>query len=385
MKIPNTILKLFLFILLNPSQIAIALASIETCLDSVCQTHEPVIRFPFRIEGEQENSCGHPGFSVSCNHNGQTLLNLSYCGEELRIQRINYAAQQLWVNDPNNCLPKRLLSLNLSASPFDAVYRQKFTFFNCSFNLEYLVRRYRPISCLSDSPKYLVFATPSSTVFGHLSSVCDLVATVTVPVQSPFNDRVTSSELSDDLRFSWDSPSCGRCESHGGRCGFKSNETFELDCSLVPSKGISRGARYAIVICIGATALLCCMGVLRCIHSWLRIGNQDGPWANETVPDFEALAGSRPTTVTGLDRPTIESYPKIVLGENRRLPKKGDKTCSICLSEYIPKETVKTIPECGHCFHAQCIDEWLPLNASCPICRTSPRKLPQPRARSSPQ
>lgn len=111
--------------------------------------------------------------------------------------------------------------------------------------------------------------------------------------------------------------------------------------------------------------MLCCMGVLRCIHSWLRIGNQDGPWANETVPDFEALAGSRPTTVTGLDRPTIESYPKIVIGE-----------------KYMPKETVKTIPECGHCFHAQCIDEWLPLNASCPICRTSPRMLPQPRARS---
>ncbi|KAG5050370.1 hypothetical protein JHK85_011473 [Glycine max] len=33
-------------------------------------------------------------------------------------------------------------------------------------------------------------------------------------VQSPFNDRVTSLELS----------------------GFKSNDTFELDCSRVPSK-----------------------------------------------------------------------------------------------------------------------------------------------------
>ncbi|RDY08687.1 putative RING-H2 finger protein ATL21A, partial [Mucuna pruriens] len=361
----------------------LAVASIETCLDSFCQSEEPVIRFPFRIEGKHAEACGYPGFRVSCSDNAQTLLNLPNWGQ-LRIKEINYAAQQLWVNDPNNCLPKRLLSLNLSNSPFDAVYHQQFTFFNCSFNLDYLARRYRPINCLSDSPNYAVFATPSPTVVVHLSSLCDLVRTVKVPVRSPFYDRVLSSDLSDDLRLSWDSPPCGRCESHGGRCGFKSNDTSELDCSGVPSKGISRGARYAIAICIGLPALLCSIGVLSCICSRFRIGIHGGRWAPETVADFEPLVGSRPIIITGLDRPTIESYPKMVIGENRRLPKKGDKTCSICLSEYMPKETVKSIPECGHCFHAHCIDEWLPLNASCPICRTSPRKLPQPLARSSP-
>ncbi|KHN44218.1 hypothetical protein glysoja_024438 [Glycine soja] len=110
--------KLTLFILLNPH--LIALASIETCLDSVCDTHEPVIRFPFRIEGEQENSCGHPGFSVSCSQNGQTLLNLFYCGE-LRIQRINYAAQQpppiihlLQLGVPRSSLPAHKLSQRFS-------------------------------------------------------------------------------------------------------------------------------------------------------------------------------------------------------------------------------------------------------------------------------
>ncbi|XP_020212066.1 putative RING-H2 finger protein ATL21B [Cajanus cajan] len=370
MKIPNPILTLFNFILLNPP------LTLETCVDTVCHV---LIRFPFHTE----ESCGYPGFQVSCSQNNQTLLNLPNCGQ-LKIQRINYAAQQLWLNDPNNCLPKRLLSLNLSASPFHAVYHHRFTFFNCSSNLDYLQRRYIAIRCLSHAPTYAVFATPSPTVVVHLSSLCVLVGAVNVPVQLPFYDRVLSSELSDDLRLSWDSPACGRCESHGGRCGFKGNDTVELDCYPLPSQGISRGARYAIAICIGVPALLCSIAVLRCICSWFRVRIRNGPWAYETVADFEALAGSPPATVAGLDRPTIESYPKIVIGENRRLPKKGDKTCSICLSEYMPKETVKTIPECGHCFHAQCIDEWLPLNASCPICRTSPSKLPQPRARSSP-
>ncbi|CAL5433368.1 unnamed protein product [Camellia sinensis] len=71
--------------------------------------------------------------------------------------------------------------------------------------------------------------------------------------------------------------------------------------------------------------------------------------------------------IMGLDRPTIESYPTTVLGESVRLPKPNDGTCPICLAEYQPKETLRTIPECNHYFHANCIDEWLRV-----ACRNSP-------------
>lgn len=379
MKTPNPklILICFLFLFnLNQTQV-MSLATIETCLDAVCHMNEPLIRFPFHIEEKQTNTCGYPGFKVLCNESekNQTLLNLPYM-ENLSIQKINYAKQELFVNDPNNCLPKQLLSLNLSTSPFDAVYYQQFTFFNCSYNLEYLTSRYKPIACLSDYSKYNVFATPSLTVFVHLSSVCDLVDTVNVPVQSPFFDQVLSSELNDDLRLSWNSPPCGRCESHGGRCGFKNNFTFEIACYNVPSRqGISRGASYAIAICAGVPALLCFISLLSWICSKFRIGTHGWIWARETVADFESLLDHEYTNTSGLDKPTIESYPKIVIGDDIHLPKPNGKTCPICLSEYMPKETVKTMPECEHCFHAQCIDEWLPLNASCPICRTSPPRL----------
>lgn len=231
--VPNPIFLLSSLFLFNQ-------ANIETCLDTVCQMNEPIIRFPFHIEGRpQAMTCGYKGFKVLCSEEGQTLLNLPYWGE-LKIQTINYAAQELYVNDPNNCLPKRLLSLNLSGSPYDAVYYQEFTFFNCSFNLEYLIARYKPIPCLSDYSNYGVFATPSKTASSvHLSSVCELVETVRVPVQSPFYDHVLSSELNEDLRLSWDSPPCGKCESRGGRCGFKFNgnsSTLELACYDDPSR-----------------------------------------------------------------------------------------------------------------------------------------------------
>lgn len=74
----------------------------------------------------------------------------------------------------------------------------------------------------------------------------------------------------------------------------------------------------------------------------------------------------------GLDEPTIASYPMTVLGESRRFPKSSDGTCPICLSDYEPKETLRSIPECNHYFHAKCIDEWLKLNGTCPLCRNSP-------------
>ncbi|XP_039004139.1 RING-H2 finger protein ATL20-like [Hibiscus syriacus] len=76
--------------------------------------------------------------------------------------------------------------------------------------------------------------------------------------------------------------------------------------------------------------------------------------------------------VTGLDESTIESYEKIVLAECQRIPGPNHSTCPICLSEYLSKDTIRCIPECRHCFHAECIDEWLWMNSMCPMSRKSP-------------
>lgn len=79
-----------------------------------------------------------------------------------------------------------------------------------------------------------------------------------------------------------------------------------------------------------------------------------------------------PQAVVGLDESTIESYTKVVLGESKRLPGPNGATCPICLVDYHPKDTVRCIPECEHCFHSDCVDEWLRLNGTCPVCRSSP-------------
>ncbi|XP_073291208.1 RING-H2 finger protein ATL67-like [Primulina huaijiensis] len=79
--------------------------------------------------------------------------------------------------------------------------------------------------------------------------------------------------------------------------------------------------------------------------------------------------------VVGLEQAVINSYPKFVF--SRRNGNGGNDTvCSICLCDYREAETLRMLPDCKHSFHVTCVDAWLKLNASCPVCRNSP--LPTP-------
>lgn len=56
------------------------------------------------------------------------------------------------------------------------------------------------------------------------------------------------------------------------------------------------------------------------------------------------------------------SYIQLKTKENEK------EKCTICLCEYESEEHVRRLP-CMHLFHLECIDQWLPANKRCPICR----------------
>ncbi|KAF3576180.1 hypothetical protein DY000_02036074 [Brassica cretica] len=45
---------------------------------------------------------------------------------------------------------------------------------------------------------------------------------------------------------------------------------------------------------------------------------------------------------------------------------------------------LRMMPECKHYFHLCCLDAWLKLNGSCPVCRNSPLPTPTSTPLSTP-
>ncbi|KAM0933406.1 putative transcription factor C2H2 family [Dioscorea sansibarensis] len=45
-----------------------------------------------------------------------------------------------------------------------------------------------------------------------------------------------------------------------------------------------------------------------------------------------------------------------------------DAVCCICLAKYVDNDELRELP-CTHFFHTECVDKWLKINASCPLCK----------------
>ncbi|CAJ1859540.1 unnamed protein product [Sphenostylis stenocarpa] len=75
----------------------------------------------------------------------------------------------------------------------------------------------------------------------------------------------------------------------------------------------------------------------------------------------------------GLDPETIKKLPIILHhAPSDRDESAWDETeCCICLGEFRDGEKVKVLPACDHYFHCECVDRWLTLFSSCPLCRAS--------------
>ncbi|KAL6177410.1 hypothetical protein ACLB2K_048936 [Fragaria x ananassa] len=343
------------------------------------------VKFPFRLRRMQRVLCGYRGFDLSCNNRTQlTTLTLPGSGAFL-VKRIDYRSHRLWIDDPNSCLPKRLLShpFNLHNTPFSVVAGSKnYTFLNCSSSqsTSTLPATATSISCLSDEG-YKVYAVPSSAYYasapaaapsssGSTPELCSVISTALIPRGVTYEWEVNmGGEVSrGGVALGWSQPDCSECEATSKRCGFDTDTSQIMCYEGKKSHVLPRSAKYGIIIGVGIPGLLFIIGIANYIYSRI-FGRRHQP----NTDDLSTSTALQSTNiVVGLDAPTIESYPKTLLGESRRLPRANDNTCSICLGEYQPKEALRTIPECSHYFHANCIDEWLKLNASCPVCRKSP-------------
>ncbi|KAG8375515.1 hypothetical protein BUALT_Bualt10G0107800 [Buddleja alternifolia] len=54
--------------------------------------------------------------------------------------------------------------------------------------------------------------------------------------------------------------------------------------------------------------------------------------------------------------------------EKERTISGEDAVCCICLAKYVNNDELRELP-CSHFFHKECVDKWLNINASCPLCK----------------
>lgn len=54
------------------------------------------------------------------------------------------------------------------------------------------------------------------------------------------------------------------------------------------------------------------------------------------------------------------------------MPNENNEVCPICLDEFVQDQDVKIFPCNGqHMYHKTCIDKWLTINTTCPVCRSN--------------
>ncbi|XP_038895799.1 E3 ubiquitin-protein ligase RING1-like [Benincasa hispida] len=122
---------------------------------------------------------------------------------------------------------------------------------------------------------------------------------------------------------------------------------------------------------LSALALMIVYFIFTCYERkyWNRNGDIEGgrPPSSGTVAEpLASEAGdssSRRRASTAVISTKLFQY-----GEGGLMGKNAD--CSICLDEFSEGEICRMLPKCKHVFHRFCIDQWLPNERHCPVCRS---------------
>ncbi|KAK9984440.1 hypothetical protein SO802_033965 [Lithocarpus litseifolius] len=132
---------------------------------------------------------------------------------------------------------------------------------------------------------------------------------------------------------------------------------------------------FFVVFCV---ALACVIGIavcccLPCIIALLyAVADQEGATKDDIeqlskfkfrrVDNNEKLSGDGQGPFGGIMTECGTDSPiEHVLSED-------DAECCICLSAYDDGVELRELP-CGHHFHCNCVDKWLYINATCPLCK----------------
>ncbi|KAH7438549.1 hypothetical protein KP509_04G019800 [Ceratopteris richardii] len=109
-------------------------------------------------------------------------------------------------------------------------------------------------------------------------------------------------------------------------------------------------------------------------HSEISSAENANRWqvnvADMSYEDLYGMFGPGVNVIKGASEASLEMLPKYLVTKDNSLDAHGDSiSCAICLQELQQGEIVRNLPRCNHMFHMSCLDKWLVIHGSCPMCR----------------
>lgn len=119
------------------------------------------------------------------------------------------------------------------------------------------------------------------------------------------------------------------------------------------------------------TTICCCLPCIVALLGYREESHQNrgaSPEVIATLPTYNFISNN--VNDMNNDKNELENKGGIVAQgtRNERLVSGDDSLCSICLGKYRDKVELRELP-CSHHFHVECVDIWLKINASCPLCK----------------
>jgi len=113
--------------------------------------------------------------------------------------------------------------------------------------------------------------------------------------------------------------------------------------------------------------------IIRVCYVYMTLRRDQGDNDNMNNSTTPMMHNDQNNSLTGLPFSVIKSYHTFPYSKTNSVGTtcEHETTCAICIEDYQESEMLRMMPQCRHYFHRDCVDSWLKVNATCPVCRNS--------------
>ncbi|KAL9659289.1 hypothetical protein QQ045_024094 [Rhodiola kirilowii] len=127
---------------------------------------------------------------------------------------------------------------------------------------------------------------------------------------------------------------------------------------------------YAMPFILCAT-ICCCLPCIISVLGFREDLNQTRGATSESINALPTYKFKLKKNKSGSNRDSsgVEDGGVVAAGTDKERVISGeDASCCICLTRYANNDELRELP-CSHFLHKDCLDKWLKINATCPLCK----------------